>query len=72
MYYCIWIDHYAINAGPIYQLFKKNSKFEWGFAQAKAIDHLKKALTMSSALMLVDYADDIGAIFLLVNISLSG
>lgn len=58
VYYRIWINYHAINAGPIYQLFKKNAEFVWGPARAEAMDELKRALTAPPALMPVDYKDE--------------
>lgn len=72
VYYRIWIEHFALLAAPIYQLFKKNVEFFWDIEQARAMDLLKFALTNPPALMTIDYTEGFGPILLSVNASLTG
>ncbi len=72
VYYRIWVQDFAIVAAPIYQLFRREVSFVWGKEQQTAIETLKQALTIASALRSIDYAKDAGEIILAVDASLQG
>jgi len=72
VYYRIWIKGFAIIAAPIYQLFRKNVKWNWGTEQEKAMDSLKTALTTTPALYKIQYGPGWGAIYVGVDASLEG
>lgn len=72
VYYRIWIENFALIADPLYRLLKKDSTFEWGWAQSEAMETLKGALCNAPALMPISYEPEAGEIILAVDSSLQG
>ena len=55
VYYRIWIKDFAMIAAPIYALFRKGVKWNWGSEQGQAMETLKTALTTAPALCKIQY-----------------
>ena len=72
VYYRIWIKDFAMVAAPVYQLFRKNVKWNWGAEQQQAMDTLKTALTTAPALCKIQYGPGWGEIYVGVDASLDG
>jgi hypothetical protein len=72
VYYRIWVKDFVIIAEPVYRLFKKGVKWDWGNEQEKAIETLKLALTTAPALVKIHYGPDYGDIIVGVDASLEG
>lgn len=56
IYYRVWIEGFAIIAGPLYALTRKNAKWEWIEEHDEAMNMLKKKLTTAPALVFIDYS----------------
>ena len=72
VYYRIWIKDFATVAAPIYELFRKNVRWNWGKEQQQAMDKLKTALTTAPALCKIQYGPEWGEIYVGVDASLDG
>lgn len=72
VYYRIWIKDFAVIAGPMYRLTKKNAVFSWSDECKEAMAVLQEKLTTAPALVTLDFADDAGKIVLVVDASPSG
>ena len=54
-YYRLFVSGFSKIADPLYRLLKKNTKYEWGSEQAKAVDELKQRLGESPILKFPDF-----------------
>ena len=59
-------------AAPIYALFRKGVKWNWGSEQGQAMETLKTALTTAPALCKIQYGLEWGKIYVGVDASLEG
>jgi hypothetical protein len=71
-YYRIWIPEYAIVAGPLFRILRKDVEFQWETEQKKAMAILKEALCNAPALKTFDVSDGAGQIVVGVDASLEG
>jgi len=69
-YYRIWIPEYAIVAGPVFQILRKDVEFQWETEEKKAMAILKEALCNVPALKMLDVSDGAGQIVVGVDASL--
>jgi len=54
-YYRSFVREFAKIADPLYELLRKNAKFEWGIRQSNAVDELKKRLSCTPILKFPDF-----------------
>ena len=71
-YYLIWIPEYAIVAGPLFRILRKDVKFQWETEEKKAMAILKEALCNAPVLKTLDISDGAGQIVVGVDASLEG
>jgi hypothetical protein len=64
MYYRIWIFYFSIVAADLFNLLKKNTKWEWDDRHRKAMQKLKDALTSAPALASIDYSEPLKPIYI--------
>ena len=57
-YYRRFIRNFSLIALPIYELLKKNVRFEWSKKCRKSMDELKRRLTIALVLILPDNSND--------------
>jgi hypothetical protein len=69
-YYRIWITKYAIVAGPLFRILRKDVEFQWETEEKKAMAILKEALCNAPALNTLEVSDGAGQIVVGVNASL--
>ena len=72
VYYRVQILGFAIIAAPLFKLLRKNTPFKQTNKEKQAIEHLKQALTLALALILINYLELIRQIILIVNSSKKG
>jgi hypothetical protein len=72
-FYRVWIRGFAVIAGPLYNLTRKNAEWRWGEEEQRAMDTLKAAITSAPILAPLIYDDPrYGEIFLMTDASLDG
>jgi len=71
-YYRIWIPEYAIVAGPLFRILRKDVEFQWETEEKKAMAILKEALCNAPALKRLDVSDGARQIVIAVDASLEG
>ena len=71
-YYRIWIPEYAIVAGPLFRILRKDVEFPWETEEKKAMAILKEALCNAPALKTLDVRDGARQIVVGVDASLEG
>ena len=54
-FYRQFIDKFAQRAGPLTELLQKDVAFQWGEAQQKSFEDLKKAMTSTPVLVFPDF-----------------
>jgi hypothetical protein len=69
VYYRIWIKNFALIAGCLYALTKKNAVWNWTREHEEAMDTLKEKLTTAPALITLDYGENAGRIILVFDAS---
>ena len=69
-YYRIWIPEYAIVAGPLFRILRKDVEFQWETEEKKAMAILKEALCNALALKTLVVSDGAGQIVVGVDGSL--
>ena len=55
-FYRQFIDKFAQRAGPLTELLQKDVAFQWGEAQQKSFEDLKKAMTSTPVLVFPDFS----------------
>jgi hypothetical protein len=68
----IWIPKYAIVAGPLFRILRKDIEFPWETEEKKAMAILKEALCNATALKTFDVTDGARQIVVGVDASLEG
>jgi hypothetical protein len=71
-YYRIWISEYAIVAGPLFRILRKDFEFQWETNEKKAMAMWKEALCNAPALKTLDVSDGAGQIVVGVDASFKG
>jgi len=71
-YYRIWMPEYAIVAGPLFRILRKDFEFQWETEEKNAMAILKEALCNAPALKTLDVSDGAGQIVVGVDVSLEG
>jgi hypothetical protein len=69
-YYRIWIPEYAMVAGLLFRILRKDVEFQWETEEKKAMAILKEALCNAPALKTLDVSDGTGQILIRVGASL--
>jgi RNase H-like domain found in reverse transcriptase/Integrase zinc binding domain/Reverse transcriptase (RNA-dependent DNA polymerase) len=69
VYYRIFIRGFAVLAAPIYELFRKGARFQWGSGQQEAMNSLKRSITEGPVLISLDFSPSALAIILNVDAS---
>jgi len=72
IYYRIWIPEYAIVAGPLFRILRKDVEFQWETEEKQAMAILKEALYNAPGLKTLDVSDGAGQIVVGVDASLEG
>jgi len=71
-YYRIWIPRYAIVAGALFRILRKDVEFQWETEENKTMAILKEALWNASALRTSVLSDGAGQIVVGVDARLEG
>src|SRR5271169_2450165 len=71
VYYRIFIIGFATLAAPIYALFRKGMRFEWGQEQQLVMDELKRRITEAPTLISLDFSPSAQPIVLHTDASTS-
>jgi len=72
IYYGIWIPEYAIVAGPVFQILRKDVEFQRETEEMKAMAMLKEALCNAPVSKTLDVSDGAGQIVMGVDASSEG
>jgi hypothetical protein len=72
VYYCIWIEGFALIAAPLFILLKKDVVFAWTTEAEGSMSALKRSLTKAPALVSIDYSEPMRLPIVLVDGSKQG